>query len=146
MTVHMNWCEDVACRNADPDLFFPIGTIGAALRQMEEAKRICRACPVQIQCLAWALENGVADGVWGGTTPDERRIIRSLSRRTTRVRQMAMTRVITQQSAENMAYVRRLLGEKQPGFSAALELALMLAELELTSPEMPGQLSASERS
>jgi hypothetical protein len=59
---------------------------------------------------------------------------------------MAMTRVITQQSAENMAYVRRLLGEKQPGFSAALELALMLAELELTSPEMPGQLSASEHS
>jgi len=57
-----------------------------------------------------------------------------------------MTRVITQQSAENMTYVRRLLGEKQPGFSAALELALMLAELELTSPEMPGQLSASEGS
>ena len=57
-----------------------------------------------------------------------------------------MTRVITQQSAENMAYVRRLLGEKQPGFSTALELALMLAELELTSPEMPGQLSASEGS
>jgi hypothetical protein len=59
---------------------------------------------------------------------------------------MAMTRVITQQSAENMAHVRRLLGEKQPGFSDALELALMLAELELTSPEMPGQLSAAEGS
>ena len=83
MTVHRNWREDIACRDADPDLFFPIGAIGAALRQMEEAKRICRACPVQIQCLTWALENGVADGVWGGTTPDERRIIRSLSRRTT---------------------------------------------------------------
>lgn len=83
MTVHMNWRKAIACRDADPDLFFPIGATGAALRQMEEAKRICRACPVQIQCLAWALENGVADGVWGGTTPDERRIIRSLSRRTT---------------------------------------------------------------
>ena len=57
-----------------------------------------------------------------------------------------MTRVITQQSAENMAYVRRLLGEKQPGFSAALELALMLAELELAASEMPGQLSAAEGS
>jgi hypothetical protein len=50
------------------------------------------------------------------------------------VRQTTMTRVITRQSAENTAYVRRLLQEKQPGFSAALELALMLAELELTSP------------
>jgi WhiB family redox-sensing transcriptional regulator len=48
MTVHVNWHEDVACRDADPDLFFPIGTTGAALRQMEEAKRICRDCPVQI--------------------------------------------------------------------------------------------------
>jgi hypothetical protein len=57
-----------------------------------------------------------------------------------------MTRVITQQSAENIAYVRRLFREKQPGFSAALELALMISELELTSPEMPGQVSASEGS
>ena len=86
MTVHVNWHEDVACRDADPDLFFPIGTTGAALRQMEEAKRICRDCPVQIQCLAWALENGAADGVWGGTTSDERRVIRSVSRKTTTTR------------------------------------------------------------
>jgi hypothetical protein len=41
-----------------------------------------------------------------------------------------MTPVITRQSAENMAYVRGLLRRKQPGFSAALELALALAEIE----------------
>ena len=35
------------------------------------------------QHLAWALENGVTDGVWGATTPDERRAIRTLPRRTT---------------------------------------------------------------
>ena len=81
--MYVNWREDVACRDADPDLFFPISTTGAALRQMEEAKRICRGCPVQIQCLAWALASGVTDGVWGATTPDERRVIRSLSRKMT---------------------------------------------------------------
>jgi len=79
----VNWHEDVACRDADPDLFFPIGTTGAALRQVEEAKRICRVCPAQIQCLDWALENGVTDGLWGGATPEERRVIRSLSRKPT---------------------------------------------------------------
>jgi WhiB family transcriptional regulator, redox-sensing transcriptional regulator len=84
MTIHMNWREDVACHDADPDLFFPISTTGAALRQMEKAKQICRSCPAQIQCLAWALDNGITDGVWGGTTPDERRVIRSLSRQTTK--------------------------------------------------------------
>jgi WhiB family transcriptional regulator, redox-sensing transcriptional regulator len=81
VTVRMNWRVDAACGDADPDLFFPIGTIGKALRQIEEAKQICRVCPAQIQCLAWALENGVTDGVWGGTTEDERRAIHRLSRR-----------------------------------------------------------------
>lgn len=66
MTIRMNCREDAACAGADPDLFFPVGTTGNALRQIDEAKRICRFCPVQIQCLAWALENGVTDGVWGG--------------------------------------------------------------------------------
>jgi hypothetical protein len=50
---------------------------------------------------------------------------------------MTMTRVITRQSTENMEYVRRLLNQKQPRFSAALELALMLAELGSCSPQMP---------
>lgn len=78
MTVRTDWRKDAACRDTDPDLFFPIGTAGASLRQIEEAKRICRICPAHVQCLAWALDTGVADGVWAGTTPDERRMIRSL--------------------------------------------------------------------
>jgi WhiB family redox-sensing transcriptional regulator len=45
MTVQVNRREDVACHDADPDLFCPAGTTVAALRQMEEAKRICRVCP-----------------------------------------------------------------------------------------------------
>jgi hypothetical protein len=53
-----------------------------------------------------------------------------------------MTRGITQQSTENMEYVRMLLQEKQPGFSAALELALVLAELELWPPQVPAETSA----
>ena len=75
MTACANWRDDAACRDADPELFFPIGTAGAALRQTGEAKRICPACSAQTQCLAWALQNRVTDGVWGGTTEDERRAI-----------------------------------------------------------------------
>ena len=83
MTVHINWRDDAACRDADPDLFFPVGTTGPALRHIDEAKRICRACPAQTQCLAWALDHGVTDGVWGATTADERRAIRRLASRVT---------------------------------------------------------------
>jgi WhiB family transcriptional regulator, redox-sensing transcriptional regulator len=78
MTARATWRDKAACHDADPELFFPIGTTGPALVQIGEAKRICRACPAQAPCLAWALENGVADGIWGGTTHDERRAIRAL--------------------------------------------------------------------
>jgi WhiB family transcriptional regulator, redox-sensing transcriptional regulator len=70
------WREKAACLHADPDLFFPIGTTGPALRQVDEAKRICRTCPVRTPCLTWALDQGCCSGIWGGTTEDERRAIR----------------------------------------------------------------------
>jgi hypothetical protein len=57
-----------------------------------------------------------------------------------------MRAVITEHSTDNMAYVRRLLRQKQPGFSAALELAVLLAEWEEASLGLPGCLSAGERS
>ena len=55
-----------------------------------------------------------------------------------------MTRVVTRQSTENMDYVRRLLNQHQPGFSAALESALVLAERELWPSQMPCQTSAAK--
>ena len=76
MTTDMNWRDDAACLDADPDLFFPVGTTGPAQDQVDEAKRICLACPVRERCLAWALELDAASGIWGGTTEDERRALR----------------------------------------------------------------------
>ena len=52
-------------------------------------------------------------------------------------REMTMETVSTEQSTQNMEYVRRLLRQKQPGFSTALELAVILAERELTSAAAP---------
>jgi len=40
-----DWRAVAACREADPDLFFPVGSTGPALRQIEAAKAVCRACP-----------------------------------------------------------------------------------------------------
>ena len=77
MTTGTYWRNDAACLDVDPDLFFPIGTTGPALDQIDRAKRICRACPVRQRCLAWALELGAASGIWGGTTEDERRALRT---------------------------------------------------------------------
>ncbi|ALV48693.1 WhiB family transcriptional regulator [Streptomyces althioticus] len=71
-----NWRHDAACRTEDPELFFPIGTSGPALLQTEQAKAVCRGCPVQEQCLEWALETGQSIGVWGGTSETERRALK----------------------------------------------------------------------
>ena len=68
----MDWRDYAACRDSDPELFFPLGAVGASVPQIEQAKRICRTCPVCGPCLRWALDHGDA-GVWGGTTEEERR-------------------------------------------------------------------------
>ncbi|MFJ3334674.1 WhiB family transcriptional regulator [Streptomyces sp. NPDC086766] len=81
-----NWRDHAACRQEDPDLFFPIGTTGPALLQAEQAKSVCRRCPVQEQCLRWAMDTGQTMGVWGGTTENERR---ALKRRTAARRRTA---------------------------------------------------------
>ena len=68
----MDWRHHAACREVDPELFFPIGNTGPALLQIDEAKTVCRRCPVMDSCLQWALESGQDSGVWGGMSEDEK--------------------------------------------------------------------------
>ncbi|MDQ3502258.1 MAG: WhiB family transcriptional regulator, partial [Actinomycetota bacterium] len=64
------------CRDEDPELFFPIGTTGPAATHIEQAKIVCRRCPVIEPCLDWALETGQEAGVWGATSENDRRLLR----------------------------------------------------------------------
>ena len=48
--------------------------------QIEDAKAVCLRCEVRTQCLAWALDTAQDAGVWGGTSEEERRIIRRARR------------------------------------------------------------------
>ena len=72
----MDWRHEAACREEDPEVFFPVGNTGPALAQIEEAKKICARCSVKYPCLAWALESGQDAGVWGGLSEDERRAMK----------------------------------------------------------------------
>jgi len=78
----MDWRHDAACRDVDPELFFPIGNTGPALLQIDEAKQVCRRCPAIEACLQWALESGQDAGVWGGMSEDERRALKRRNART----------------------------------------------------------------
>ncbi len=70
------WRGVAACRDTDPDLFFPVGTTGPAIEQIENAKAVCRGCEAQTLCLEYAIATNQDSGIWGGTSEDERRQLR----------------------------------------------------------------------
>jgi len=57
------------CAETDPEVFMPDQAADSVHTQ--QAKAICRQCPIQQECLAFALRNGES-GVWGGTSELER--------------------------------------------------------------------------
>lgn len=64
----MTWRVRGVCQSVDPEVFFP-----APSEPADAALALCRTCDVQGACLAWALQVGDCHGVWGATTPRERR-------------------------------------------------------------------------
>ena len=49
------------CRSNDPELWFAEQSV-----HIEQAKAMCRQCPLVAACLAGALERAEPWGVWGG--------------------------------------------------------------------------------
>jgi WhiB family redox-sensing transcriptional regulator len=72
----MDWRHRAACRDEDPELFFPIGTTGPSLLQVDEAKAVCQRCDAVDEGLTWALDSDQDAGVWGGLSEDERREVK----------------------------------------------------------------------
>ena len=60
-----------ACLGLDPGIFLPERGESTA-----RAKAICAGCPIQAECLDFALEHDQRVGVWGGLAAKERRRLR----------------------------------------------------------------------
>lgn len=69
------WPE-AACRGSGLDWFPPHHD----LRAEAAAINVCRTCPHQAECLAWAIEHDER-GIWGGTTDRERLRVKSRGKR-----------------------------------------------------------------
>lgn len=65
------WFDRAACEGLDPDLFFAERGESIAL-----AREICNGCPVQAECLDYALRHRITYGVWGGLSERQRRRLR----------------------------------------------------------------------
>lgn len=70
-----DWRQRAACSRENlPDQWFPKNDTGTGWEAViDQAKAVCRRCPATTQCLTWALEHNITDGIWGGYTERERR-------------------------------------------------------------------------
>lgn len=70
-----DWQLRAACRSLDSAHFFhPDRERGSRRVERDEgAKRVCRRCPVIVECRRHALAAHEPYGVWGGMTEEERR-------------------------------------------------------------------------
>jgi WhiB family redox-sensing transcriptional regulator len=59
--------EGGLCAEVDPKIFYPDKG-----ETVNEAKKICRRCPVMSECGAWALRHAEPFGVWGGMSVNDR--------------------------------------------------------------------------
>ncbi|MFI1966529.1 WhiB family transcriptional regulator [Streptomyces pathocidini] len=69
LSMDRHWRMRAACFKVPTGTFFaPYGSTAE-----DEALRICRDCPVRTECLAFALDERIPYGIFGGTTPVWRR-------------------------------------------------------------------------
>ncbi|KUI05795.1 WhiB family transcriptional regulator [Mycobacterium sp. IS-3022] len=68
------WQLHARCRGLPTEIFFASDAERGQRRAIreEQAKKVCRRCPVQRDCLRYALTNVEPWGIWGATTPRER--------------------------------------------------------------------------
>lgn len=66
--------SDAVCASIGGDFWFPETGENDAVKH---AKRVCGTCPIQVQCLEYAVSAPRKEiGIWGGATLQERTRIR----------------------------------------------------------------------
>lgn len=62
------WMNKAACRGSNTNMFYPNPG-----EPSTPARQICDTCPVAVECLEYAINNGERYGIWGGTPVRKRR-------------------------------------------------------------------------
>ena len=79
----MVWQDQAACKGRGDLMYIKPGQPWDMVKQVREAQKVCSTCPVQDECLKYALDNPEDSkwGIWGGTTEKQRRAIRKKHKR-----------------------------------------------------------------
>lgn len=70
--MNQKWREKAACKT-QTRLFFPADDKKTV--SYKDALKLCEECEVREQCLAYAIHYEMVHGVWGGTTPNQRKLL-----------------------------------------------------------------------
>lgn len=70
----VRWRNYARCRGADVNLFHAEEKHWAIYSQTKA--EYCSLCSVQVECLLYALENDIPEGIWGGLTPGDRKLLK----------------------------------------------------------------------
>ena len=71
------WRGSATCRRENATVFFPPPHFEMKPEKDEredKARALCRACPVQQECLEYSLSVQEPHGIWGGLNESERRM------------------------------------------------------------------------
>jgi len=73
----LNWMKHAKCAGMSSEIFFPTPKkIKVNPKQYRVALQTCAVCPVQKECLDYALKfRMVEDGIYGGKMPFQRRMM-----------------------------------------------------------------------
>lgn len=66
----LSWMELALCREVQGEFWFP-----EKGEPIDEARAVCRRCPVCTTCANYAIKHEVAHGVWGALSVKERQQI-----------------------------------------------------------------------
>lgn len=96
--VMAEWRSQAKCKDEDGSLWFaskPKGINNSSIKgktvksRRKRAQKICNTCPVQYECLRYAILNKFRDGIWAGyemdeLTPTDRQVLLQRVKRTER--------------------------------------------------------------
>ena len=72
----MSWKEEARCKGEPLSTFFivgPLDNVAQAHANWPRINELCGKCPVKQNCLDYALDNHIRQGIWGGKTYQQRR-------------------------------------------------------------------------
>lgn len=62
-----DWSDRALCIGTDTVIFYP-DQGGGVSNDTRDAQRVCKKCPVRIDCLMHALNHPETFGIWGGVS------------------------------------------------------------------------------